>query len=136
MTTAGPQNAPSRNTDLAVPRYRVVSRDEWLEARVALLAKEKEFSKLHDQLSLEQRALPWVRVEKDYIFGASEGNVTLAQLFEGRSQLFIKHFMMGPGQAHQCVGCSFEVDHVAGILATSKIMTSHTQRWRARRSKK
>jgi predicted dithiol-disulfide oxidoreductase (DUF899 family) len=97
-------------------QHQIVSRDEWLKARVALLAKEKAFTRLRDQQSAEQRALPWVRVEKDYVFDGPSGKVTLAQLFDGRSQLFIKHFMMGPGQTEQCVGCSLEVDHVEGIL--------------------
>ncbi|SEC31005.1 Predicted dithiol-disulfide oxidoreductase, DUF899 family [Rhizobiales bacterium GAS188] len=97
-------------------QHQIVSRDEWLEARTALLAKEKALTRMRDQLSAEQRALPWVRVEKDYVFDGPSGKLTLAQLFDGRSQLFIKHFMMGPGVAHQCVGCSFEVDHVGGIL--------------------
>jgi predicted dithiol-disulfide oxidoreductase (DUF899 family) len=97
-------------------QHQIVSRDEGLKARVALLAKEKAFTRLRDQLSAEQRALPWVRVEKDYVFDGPSGKVSLAQLFDGRSQLFIKHFMMGPGQTEQCVGCSLEVDHVEGIL--------------------
>jgi predicted dithiol-disulfide oxidoreductase (DUF899 family) len=97
-------------------QHQIVSRDEWLKARVALLVKEKAFTRLRDQLSAEQRALPWVRVEKDYVFDGPSGKVTLAQLFDGRSQLFLKHFMMGPGQTEQCVGCSLEVDHVEGIL--------------------
>jgi predicted dithiol-disulfide oxidoreductase (DUF899 family) len=96
--------------------HNIVSRDEWLGARIALLAKEKASSKLCDQLSAERRALPWVRIEKDYVFDGLSGKVTLAELFDGRSQLFIKHFMMAPGQKHQCVGCSLEVDHVQGIL--------------------
>jgi len=100
----------------AVPPHRVASRSEWLQARTALLAKEKAFTKLRDQLSAEQRALPWVRVEKEYIFDGPSEKVTLAQLFNGRSQLFIKHFMMGPGQTRQCVGCAFEVDHLEGLL--------------------
>src|SRR6202158_6225564 len=95
---------------------RVVSRDEWLQARTALPAKEKSFTHPRDQLSQEQRALPWVKVEKEYVFDAPSGKVTLAQLFNGRGQLFIKHFMMGPGATHQCVGCSLEVDHLEGIL--------------------
>src|ERR1700686_5081622 len=97
-------------------QHQIVSRDEWLKARVALLAKEKAFTRLRDQLSAEQRALPWVRVGKEYVFDGPSGKVSLAQLFDGRSQLFIKHFMMGPGQKQQCVGCSFEVDHVEGVL--------------------
>jgi predicted dithiol-disulfide oxidoreductase (DUF899 family) len=100
----------------SVPPHPVVSRSEWHEARTALLAKEKAFTKLRDQLSAKQRALPWVRVEKQYIFDGPSGKMTLAQLFNGRSQLFIKHFMMGPGQTRQCVGCSFEVDHLEGLL--------------------
>src|ERR1700738_5239410 len=96
--------------------HQIVSRDEWQKARTALLAKEKAFTRSRDQLSAEQRALPWVRLEKDYVFDGPSGKVTLAQLFNGRSQLFIKHFMMAPGVAHQCVGCSFEVDHIEGIL--------------------
>ncbi|HWN52563.1 MAG TPA: thioredoxin family protein [Xanthobacteraceae bacterium] len=98
-------------------QHRVVSHDEWLKARTALLAKEKEFTRLRDQLSAQKRALPWVRIDKEYIFDGPNGKVTLAGLFDGRSQLFIKHFMMGPGAPTQCVGCSFEVDHVEGILA-------------------
>jgi predicted dithiol-disulfide oxidoreductase (DUF899 family) len=95
---------------------RIVSRDEWLESRKQLLSKEKELTRLRDQLSAERRALPWVKVEKEYVFDGPSGKVTLADLFDGRSQLFIKHFMLGPGQAGQCVGCSFEVDHVEGVL--------------------
>jgi len=98
------------------PTHPVISRETWLEARTALLDKEKALTKLYDQLSAEQRALPWVKVEKEYVFDSPSGKVTLAELFNGRSQLFIKHFMMGPGQARQCVGCSFEVDHIGGIL--------------------
>jgi predicted dithiol-disulfide oxidoreductase (DUF899 family) len=96
---------------------RIVSRDEWLRARTALLAKEKEMTRLRDRLNAERRALPWVKVEKEYVFDGHSGEVTLADLVDGRSQLFIKHFMMGPGQTGQCVGCSFEVDHMEGILS-------------------
>jgi predicted dithiol-disulfide oxidoreductase (DUF899 family) len=67
-------------------------------------------------MSAEQRALPWVRIEKEYTFDGPSGKVTLAQLFNGRSQLFLKHFMMGPGQKNNCVGCAFEVDHLEGLL--------------------
>src|SRR3984893_17224567 len=97
-------------------QHEIVSREEWLKARNSLLAKEKAFTRLRDQLSAEQRALPWVRGEKDYVFDGPSGNVTLAQLFGGRSQLLLTEFMMGPGQTEQCVGCSLEVDHVEGIL--------------------
>src|SRR5271156_7192489 len=111
--TPHPESSARANVALA---HRVVSHSEWLEARTALLAKEKAFTKLRDELSAEQRALPWVRIEKEYIFDSPSGKVTLAQLFNGRSQLFVKHFMMGPGQKNNCVGCAFEVDHLEGLL--------------------
>jgi predicted dithiol-disulfide oxidoreductase (DUF899 family) len=95
---------------------RVVSRDEWLVERKELLAKEKALTRRRDALAAERRQLPWAKIDKQYVFDAPEGKVTLADLFDGRSQLFIKHFMMGPGASAQCVGCSFEVDHVEGIL--------------------
>jgi predicted dithiol-disulfide oxidoreductase (DUF899 family) len=94
---------------------RIVSKEEWRAERIALLGREKELTAMKDALAAARRALPWVRVEKDYVFDGSNGPVTLSQLFEGRSQLFIKHFMMGPGQSRQCVGCSLEVDHLQGI---------------------
>jgi predicted dithiol-disulfide oxidoreductase (DUF899 family) len=96
--------------------HKVVSREEWLKARTALLAQEKQLTRQRDELSRQRRELPWVRIEQAYVFDAPEGKVTLADLFDGRSQLFIKHFMMGPGQVGQCVGCSFEVDHMEGVL--------------------
>jgi len=96
--------------------HEIVTREEWLIARKDLLEREKEFTRLRDQLAAERRALPWVKIDKEYIFDAPEGEVTLADLFDGRSQLFIKHFMMAPGQGTQCVGCSLEVDHIDGIL--------------------
>src|SRR5947207_2564906 len=73
-------------------------------------------TRLSDQLAAERRALPWVKIEKEYVFDAPEGKVTFADLFDGRSQLFIKHFMLGPGQVGQCVGCPLEVDHLDGVL--------------------
>jgi predicted dithiol-disulfide oxidoreductase (DUF899 family) len=97
--------------------HEIVSREEWIAARKELLSKEKELTRLRDQLAAERHALPWVKIEKKYVFDAPEGKVTLADLFDGRSQLFIKHFMMGPGQVGQCVGCSLEVDHLEGLLA-------------------
>jgi predicted dithiol-disulfide oxidoreductase (DUF899 family) len=76
--------------------HKVVSPDEWLQARKQLLAKEKEFTRLRDQLSKERRELPWERVEKNYIFDGPGGKETLAQLFQGRSQLLVYHFMFDP----------------------------------------
>jgi predicted dithiol-disulfide oxidoreductase (DUF899 family) len=96
--------------------HPIVTKQDWIEARRALLAKEKELTRLRDRLAAERRALPWVKIEKSYVFDGPAGPVTLAELFGGRSQLYLKHFMMGPGAVTQCVGCSFEVDHVEGIL--------------------
>jgi predicted dithiol-disulfide oxidoreductase (DUF899 family) len=96
--------------------HEIVPREEWLIARKDLLKREKELTRLRDQLGTERRALPWVSIDKEYLFDAPEGKVTLTELFDGRSQLFIKHFMLGPGQKTQCVGCSLEVDHIDGIL--------------------
>jgi predicted dithiol-disulfide oxidoreductase (DUF899 family) len=94
----------------------VVSRDEWLTARKQLLTREKEYTRLRDTLSAERRGLPWVRVEKPYVFDGPQGKETLADLFGGHSQLIVKHFMFGPGWAEGCVGCSFHADHMEGAL--------------------
>ena len=102
---------------ISIEGHPVVSPSEWITARRELLRKEKEATRLRDQLSAERRRLPWVKVEKEYVFDGPAGEVSLANLFDGRSQLFIKHFMMGPGQVGQCVGCSLEVDHLEGLLA-------------------
>ncbi len=95
--------------------HEVVSRDEWLVARKELLAKEKEFTRLRDQLSQARRALPWEKVEKEYVFDDPNGKETLADLFEGRSQLIIYHFMYGPDWAEGCPSCSFWADNFNGI---------------------
>jgi len=87
-----------------------------LTARKALLAKEKEATHLRDKLNAERLALPWVKVEKEYTFDTTKGKKTLADLFDGRSQLIIYHFMLGPGWAAGCPGCSFLVDHIDGAL--------------------
>jgi predicted dithiol-disulfide oxidoreductase (DUF899 family) len=97
-------------------KRRVVSREEWLKERLALLEREKAYTRERDAISAKRRELPWVPVEKRYEFEGPEGKVTLSDLFAGRSQLFVKHFMMGPGQVGQCVGCSLEVDHVGPLL--------------------
>jgi len=97
-------------------QHSIVPRETWLKARRALLTKEKALTRARDQLSKEQRALPWVRMDKTYVFDAPTGRMTLGDLFNGRSQLIIKHFMMGPGAVHQCIGCSLAVDHVDDIL--------------------
>ena len=97
-------------------QHQIVTRDQWLAARKRLLAKEKEFTRLRDRLSVERRALPWVKIEKQYAFDGTDGRESLADLFGGHSQLIVKHFMLGPGWSEGCVGCSFEMDHVDRIL--------------------
>jgi predicted dithiol-disulfide oxidoreductase (DUF899 family) len=99
-----------------VMKHEVVSREQWLEARRALLAKEKAHMKQGDLLNQELRALPWVKVEKRYQFEGPNGTQTLSDLFADRSQLFVKHYMLEPRQQHHCVGCALEVDHLDGIL--------------------
>jgi predicted dithiol-disulfide oxidoreductase (DUF899 family) len=96
---------------------KVVSRAEWLAARKELLAREKELTRERDALNRMRRELPWVRVEKNYVFDGPDGKETLAGLFAGRSQLIVQHFMMGPGWKDGCVGCSFKSDHIDGTLA-------------------
>lgn len=97
-------------------RHRIVSKEEWLQARKELLVEEKAHTRRHDALSAERRALPWVRVTKEYVFDAPGGWRTLADLFDGRSQLIVNHFMLGPGWKEGCVGCSFGADHLDGAL--------------------
>ncbi len=95
-------------------QHAVVSQGEWLAARKALLAREKEFTKARDALSAARRDLPWVKVEKDYVFDGPAGKETLANLFGGKSQLMIYHFMLGPGWVDGCPSCSFLADHFDG----------------------
>ncbi len=97
--------------------HEIVSREEWIEARQELLKKEKESTGLRDRLSAERRKLPWVQVEKNYVFDAPGGKETLADLFGGRSQLVIYHFMFGPEWKEGCPSCSFTCDHIDGTLA-------------------
>jgi predicted dithiol-disulfide oxidoreductase (DUF899 family) len=90
----------------------IVSREEWLSARKALLAKERAMTHALDALRAERRRLPWVKVEKSYVFEGRGGKSTLADLFGGRSQLAVYHFMLTPGSDHVCKGCSFIADHI------------------------
>jgi predicted dithiol-disulfide oxidoreductase (DUF899 family) len=89
----------------------VVEHDEWLEARKELLEKEKEFTRLRDQLTEQRHALPWEAVEKEYVFDGPNGKETLAELFDGRSQLLVYHFMFGPDWEAGCPICSFWADN-------------------------
>jgi predicted dithiol-disulfide oxidoreductase (DUF899 family) len=95
--------------------HRVVSHDEWLEARKVLLAKEKDFNVLRDQLSAQRRDLPWERVEKEYVFEGPSGAVALSELFAGKSQLVVYHFMFDPNDDEGCPHCSFWADTFNGI---------------------
>jgi predicted dithiol-disulfide oxidoreductase (DUF899 family) len=94
----------------------VVSREDWLVARRDLLAREKEATRLRDSVNAQRLALPWVEVNKRYHFDTPQGRRSLAELFEGRSQLIVYHFMLGPGWGAGCKGCSFLADHFDGAL--------------------
>jgi predicted dithiol-disulfide oxidoreductase (DUF899 family) len=102
----------SSTAELAHPK--VVSQAEWLAARKDFLAKEKEFTRLRDELSRQRRELPWEKVEKQYAFDGPKGRESLADLFDGRSQLIVYHFMLGPGWEEGCPSCSYLADHFDG----------------------
>ena len=92
------------------------TREEWLVAREQLLQREKELTRLSDELARQRRELPWVPVEKEYRFETDQGTKTLAELFDGRSQLLVYHLMFGPDDNAACPGCSFYADHLDGSL--------------------
>jgi len=94
-----------------IENHKVVSSDEWLNARLQLLDKEKEFTRLRDELSRQRRELPWERVEKEYVFDGIDGKETLARLFAGRSQLIVQHFMFDPTWDEGCKSCSWWADN-------------------------
>jgi predicted dithiol-disulfide oxidoreductase (DUF899 family) len=96
--------------------HKIVSHDQWIEARKQLLAKEKEFTRLRDQLNERRRALPWERVDKVYVFEGPDGKETLPELFDGRSQLVVYHFMFGPDWEAGCPHCSHWADNFNGII--------------------
>jgi predicted dithiol-disulfide oxidoreductase (DUF899 family) len=106
---------PKINTVHGVEDRKVVSEKQWVAARKQLLIKEKKFSKLRDQLNLERRKLPWVRLEKEYIFDGPKGRLSLGDLFGSKSQLIIYHFMFGPGWKQGCPHCSFWADHYDSV---------------------
>ena len=97
--------------------HQIATKEDWLKARKALLAKEKQFTHLRDQLSAERRKLPWLRVEKNYVFDGSKGKESLSQLFGKRHQLVIYHFMFAPEDDVGCKSCSFWADSFNGIVA-------------------
>ena len=96
--------------------HRVVSHEEWVDARLKHLAREKEFTRLRDQLSRERQELPWERVDKSYVFEGGEGPVSLGDLFGGRGQLIVYHFMFDPGWDEGCKSCSFWADNFDGVV--------------------
>ncbi len=106
----------SKATSETMVRHPVVSHEEWLAARTAFLEREKEFTRLRDALSRARRELPWERVEKEYVFETAEGPRTLAELFDGRSQLLVYHFMFGPDWEEGCPSCSFWADNFNPIV--------------------
>src|SRR4051794_40618006 len=101
------------NTNLS--QHPIVTREQWLKARLALLQKEKDATRLRDQLAAERRSLPWVKIEKPYVFEGPHGKVTLGELFAGRSQLVVYHFMFGPEWQEGCPSCSYLADHFDGM---------------------
>jgi predicted dithiol-disulfide oxidoreductase (DUF899 family) len=105
------------DTAIANTAHLIVSRDQWLAARKALLAREKELTHLRDQIAAERRALPWARLEKNYLFDTPEGRKPLGDLFDGRRQLLVQHFMLAPGWEQGCKSCSYMADHTDATLA-------------------
>ena len=97
-------------------QHAIVSQEEWLSARKQLLLKEKEVTRVYDKLRAERLALPWTAITKEYVFDSMDGKMSLADLFDGRSQLIIQHFMLGPDWEEGCVGCSFNADHAQPAL--------------------
>jgi predicted dithiol-disulfide oxidoreductase (DUF899 family) len=95
----------------------IVNQEQWVAQRKALLVREKELMRQQDLLASARRALPWVRVDKQYVFDTPQGKRSLSDLFEGRSQLVVQHFMFAPGQERGCSHCSYMADHTDGALA-------------------
>jgi predicted dithiol-disulfide oxidoreductase (DUF899 family) len=104
----------TREQNAATPAHAVGTHDEWLAARRELLVREKELTRMGDDLALQRMALPWVRVDKEYVFETEDGGHTLAELFDGRSQLLVYHFMFGPDWDAGCPSCSFLADEIDG----------------------
>ena len=115
MTTAI-ANVNHTPVDHRTPDHRIVSREQWLAERKALQAREKELTRLGDQIARERRALPWVRMDKGYVFDTPQGPRSLADLFDGRRQLLMQHFMLAPGWEQGCKSCSYMADHTDATL--------------------
>src|SRR5438874_9602162 len=102
-------------TEITQMNYpRIVSEAEWVIAQKDLLTREKELTRLRDEVSRHRRELPWVKIEKEYVFEGADGKETLSDLFDGRSQLIVYHFMLGPGWEEGCKSCSYLADHFDG----------------------
>ncbi len=112
MTT----QAREATTGSRIVNHRIVSRTEWLAERKALLAEEKELTRKRDEIARRRRALPWVRIDADYVFDTPDGRRTLADLFDGRRHLLVQHFMLAPGWEAGCPSCSYMADHADGML--------------------
>lgn len=97
-----------------MPNNKIVSREDWFQAHKAHLAREKELTRFRDRIAAERRELPWLKIRKDYVFETEQGPKKLADLFAGKSQLIVYHFMFGPGSDYRCEGCSFLADHIDG----------------------
>ncbi len=124
-TLPEPKAATATATSSTKPKHRTASREEWLAERKELLKAEKELTRRSDELAKRRTALPWVRVEKDYTFDTEAGKVTLADLFQGRSQLIVYHFMFGPDYEAGCPSCSSIADTFDGMgvhLANHDVM--------------
>lgn len=124
-------------------QHDVVSLDEWLTARRDLLRAEKELTHRRDDVARKRLALPWVRIDKDYVFDTTDGQRTLADLFDGRSQLLVQHFMFAPGWKEGCPSCSYMADHTDGMnlhlanhdvtmIAVSRAPLAEIERYRKR----
>ncbi len=127
----------------SIESHPVVSSAIWIGERKALLAREKELTRLRDEIARERRALPWVRIEKNYVFDTPGGQQTLTELFAGRRQLLVQHFMFAPGWEQGCASCSFMADHTDGmnvhlaqrdvtLLAVSRAPLTEIERFRQR----
>jgi predicted dithiol-disulfide oxidoreductase (DUF899 family) len=135
--------SPVNNQTSNLDHHRVVTRNDWIAEHKSLLARKKELTRLRDQIARERRALPWVRIEKDYVFDTPAGARRLADLFQRRRQLLVQHFMLGPGWEEGCKSCSFMADHLDGIgvhlaqrditlLAVSRAPLAEIERFRQR----
>ena len=142
MNTAVADATQATTTPVA-PNHPVVPASRWLAERQALLAKEKELVHLRDEIARARRALPWERLAGDYVFDTPQGRRSLADLFEGRRQLLVQHFMLGPGWEQGCASCSFMADHTDGMtvhlahrdvsfVAVSRAPLAEIERFKAR----